>query len=1137
VLWPGSAEWSAPKGRWREWRDRCELVVEWEDRGRRLVAELSGGAVRWQVDGADSPPPGVPPHELSACWSIGVADLLAANDATADDLARRVRVAVSGGFDLEAISEDNEDSKLRSQAKRQATALREASLEVARCQREHDALAEREDDRAGLEVRRQEAHRAGAERDAATIALDLAERRVARESVAAELRELPADLGLLVGNEIERLDALRKIVVRKEEEQTRKRTEVAKAERLLQTASFASAPPNDAERNECRERLTACEKLSGRTREVERNVLAGRDQLARAADGFINVTPADTPLGLRDEDLAQADEWLGRWAQLAVQVSARQLFLESLARERVRVPVPSQDEKSLASRVHWLSAWLKEEEAPSGQTAVIARWALLVVALAGALAAFRWPGPGLAAAIAGIVALAWLLSRRRSKSEDRHATIERELRSLGLDPGSRWTGQRALVELAAAIDALAACRRDAVFLDEEQRGKAALTEDEQRLAQWNERRDELVLRLRLPDSIGDTALRDVVERVKEWRRARVALNAAEADLAAAHQQLDAELSRLCAILERFGPWRPSDVPQAKAAVQDLADRTQRHETARREIEQALDATTSLEGDVRGLHDEMGKLFADAGIEDKPGDEAVRDLRERLAQRPRFLKLSERARELDVEIRDMRRRLDTAEQLSLELKTRDQLETAKREAEDRAMQYEPLVQQLERLKFDVDAAKQGAQLETARAKGEAARDALHVARDEMLDAALRRHLLDRLRRRHEDLSQPPVLEHARTLFRRFTRGEWDLAVTGRGEDATFRAQRGGGMALDLDQLSDGTRAQLLIAARVAFAIEAEQSVDLPLFLDEALAVADAERFRGAVEALLELAREGRQIIYLAADRIDVEHWKVLAPPSDATLLHEIDLAQVRGIASAAPLAELRLPPRATLAPPGARNSEEYAALLRVPSFDALQPIEQAHLFHALRDQLPLLHRTLDVLGVETIGAWESLLAAVPPSANGEWAGFDAGERARIDARIACARAWHDTFRIGRGRRVDREALTGCESVSKTWLERLCKVAGEADGDARAIVARLENSAQDPDTKGFRADKKVELVTFFEANGYLDPRPRLPPEHIRAAVLEAARMWLACGVITQSEVLNLVHGLSHASESVRSTQAST
>ena len=85
-------------------------------------------------------------------------------------------------------------------------------------------------------------------------------------------------------------------------------------------------------------------------------------------------------------------------------------------------------------------------------------------------------------------------------------------------------------------------------------------------------------------------------------------------------------------------------------------------------------------------------------------------------------------------------------------------------------------------------------------------------------------------------------------------------------------------------------QLLLALRLAFAVEAERGREpIPIFLDEALTVADPERYRSVVECLHDFARkENRQVIYLTAQPTDVRAWEhdAAAPP------HLIRLDEVR-----------------------------------------------------------------------------------------------------------------------------------------------------------------------------------------------------------------------------------------------------
>lgn len=80
-----------------------------------------------------------------------------------------------------------------------------------------------------------------------------------------------------------------------------------------------------------------------------------------------------------------------------------------------------------------------------------------------------------------------------------------------------------------------------------------------------------------------------------------------------------------------------------------------------------------------------------------------------------------------------------------------------------------------------------------------------------------------------------------------------------------------MGKKLDQLSTGTRIQLLLAIRVAFVESQESNVKLPLLADELLANSDVDRAKAIIEALTEVSKEGRQIFYFTAQVDEVAKW--------------------------------------------------------------------------------------------------------------------------------------------------------------------------------------------------------------------------------------------------------------------------
>ena len=123
----------------------------------------------------------------------------------------------------------------------------------------------------------------------------------------------------------------------------------------------------------------------------------------------------------------------------------------------------------------------------------------------------------------------------------------------------------------------------------------------------------------------------------------------------------------------------------------------------------------------------------------------------------------------------------------------------------------------------------------------------------------------------DLSMPQVFKRASEVFASITDDRYELDFDLR--VPAFQARDTvTGLVLELDELSSGTRVQLLLAVRVAFVEEQEQGPRLPIFLDETLANSDETRARAVMSAAVRLARGGRQVFYFTARNWEVARWR-------------------------------------------------------------------------------------------------------------------------------------------------------------------------------------------------------------------------------------------------------------------------
>lgn len=136
--------------------------------------------------------------------------------------------------------------------------------------------------------------------------------------------------------------------------------------------------------------------------------------------------------------------------------------------------------------------------------------------------------------------------------------------------------------------------------------------------------------------------------------------------------------------------------------------------------------------------------------------------------------------------------------------------------------------------------------------------------------------------HEEISlnnENPVFIKANKILGNITKKRYKL-ILGEGRQPVFKAYDNKLKRIQLlEEISTGTRVQLLIAIRLAYIETQENQIKLPVLADELLANSDDDRSEAIIQALVEISRN-RQLFYFTAQREEVSKWEeYLAKCSD------------------------------------------------------------------------------------------------------------------------------------------------------------------------------------------------------------------------------------------------------------------
>ena len=1054
--------------------ERTSLTGVFEIDGVTWRAEREGPHARWRCSGEDRGPPTIPASHNHRCFFLRLRDLIDPSLEGTHDIAFEIRRQLSGGFDLEQVVKALSHGVGKRHGNRERTAFRSAERAVQEAVGQQSGLQRRADRLDALRAELEAAETSGRRLPAIERAIGLAERVGQHAAVEEDLAALPAALAAISGNEDDEIARLQKNID-EYDERIRKFADELREAGDDKSRTRLTSELRETELAVWRENADDLGRLELQLQTAKDDYRASRKEY-EAALSAVGTSDAAATLDLGDH--SRLFEFLRAAEEHRAQKRAIEWRLRIL--ENIEQPDGVEStQDNLREAASALRFWLRapEPERPADRIRSRRSWILFAAALGiagAALAVFVDPWFALLLAAGMGVLVPVLLLRDAKASEPTRTSAEEKFSDHGVDAPDAWDVRAVEMRLRGLEGEVATIESRLQRARDRDVDRQNLTSDLEGLtaagAALDERRKELREGLGLDPSVPDAELVDLARALDQLRLARIKCEGAKGRVEELEERSGKLLSDLADVLEPYGEPEPKNAAEAKASVGSLADRNTHLAGAlakERQLSRRLEETSKDRQDCREF---VKAIYEKAALEE--GDLA--GLAVLLQQLPQFRELKDTSLRLESQISLDREALERAGEVRLAECARPELEELQRNLAKSAEAASDLQAQIAEVTAEVDAARREHGLQDLIAQRDRVRAELQERRNEALFSSAGAFLVNTVEKEYEQSQMPRVFDRARSHFSDFTRNGYELRLS---RDSKAPRLTAIDLKVDedreLDELSDGTRAQLLLAARLAFAEEVEQGQTLPLFLDEALDHSDPERFVAIAQSLGRIAHDqSRQIILLTSDPLDVDRLRHALAAGDCEIGDAIDLGNIRTGAEASSSDSLELPPSQIVPDPAGKSAEEYGAALRVPRFTPALGVSQQHLFYVLPDDLETLHGFLGN-GIERAGQWKTVAGS--PLAGRLCSGKTTDEE--VSLRVELLTTFCELWRVGRGRSVGLDALAQSGALSAAVSERRC-CHGFRTGRRCRAASRRTSGKRDP-TQGLQEEQLRLLLRSISA----------------------------------------------------------
>lgn len=1071
-------------------RNGEQLIGQLSLNGEQWRVEVSNSRAEYQRDGQEASAPNLPPADQRDRYQLSLHDLLQ-QDTRNESFAETIERESAGGYDLAAAHDELEYDTAPITRRKGVYQDADNAVETWRSERSDAKGLEEERSRlTKLRNRLEDAKQARGEKEVLEQAITYRKAKSDYQDAKEELDNFPEVLGQVDGDELSRVTDLDEQIKEWEDEKQRAESKKAAAVATLEETALPEEGVSEGVIVRLQKRRDALEECEFRKNELGEALKGAKAERQSARQ--------DIPLNIGHDELVELKP--GTWADVsefartAEQVQAEQQRQETITQWADTEDAPEADLRSLERGSKALEEWLMAEtgaEVASGGEAAFRVGAVsaAVVSVAG-IALGALVNPLLFSVVLvgiGLFAYAYRQQEDTEATGNEREPYRESFEQTGVQPPASWTEEGVRNRLVEIYGELAEHK----VAEERQQQRDALVAEQDldsKQTALAEEREALREEIGAAPQTTDIELAVIVRRVLDWQDAHDDVVRLEAELDEVESNLQRAQKTLQGELGEYGYNGVMDSATATERIRELEQRQSNHDNATRELADAKKTIEKAVDKTRELQDEQKAIFTAVDLDSDDRD-ALKWLCERVDEYEDKRNEVERT---EAVLEQEEEKLETLPAYSPKIKQKEltKLRAESRQAEETAEQYDDLKDQISEIEAKIRDAKSESEVEEALAEKKHALAALEEQLEEDYSGMVGDVLVEHVQSETIEASRPAVFQRANELLATITHGRYEL-VLAEGEQM-FRAydtakQKG----FALEELSSGTRVQVLLAVRLAFVEQQEQGVQLPIILDETLANTDDLRAAVIIESLIELARNGRQIFYFTAQGDEVAKWRVALEDSADVEWTTLDLTKARDLDDGVQVPEFDSDESLIPDPPepDGHGHESYGNVLDAEPFNPYDGTGTAHLWYVV-DDVKVLYDLLK-FGVERVGQLQNLLNR----GRDDFVPADSETLSRIRQNIAALEEFGQAWQIGRGDPVDRSVLEATEAVSETYIDRVSELAKELGGDGKQLVDALYAG----DVDRFRRNKAEELEDYLRANGHLVSKEPLEDDEIRVRII--------------------------------------